>query len=151
MRRAIKLYIFIISFIFITFGPAISRAEYDIIDITKPFLRKIPLAVPLFKNAGGSAEEKQSSESAADFLSDTLDFTGYFKILDRGLVALACRDQSLKLWLDVGPDVGVNGLLAEPLQNRIADLGGPVVAPTDHAHVGIPDMSAQGRLEALEG
>ena len=42
MRRGIKLYIFIIGVIFITFGPANSRADYDVIDITKPFLRKIP-------------------------------------------------------------------------------------------------------------
>src|SRR5210317_1680173 len=68
MRRGIKLYIFIIGVILMTLGPAIGRAEYDVIDITKPFLRKIPLAVPLFKNAGGSAEEKRSSEAAADFL-----------------------------------------------------------------------------------
>jgi hypothetical protein len=67
MRRGIKLYIFIIGVIFMTFGPAIGRAEYDVIDITKPFLRKIPLAVPLFKNAGGSAEEQRSSEAAAFF------------------------------------------------------------------------------------
>ena len=68
----------------ILLGPVISRAEYDVIDITKPFLRKIPLAVPAFKNATGSGEEKQASQTAADFLSDSLDFTGYFKILDRG-------------------------------------------------------------------
>ncbi len=83
MRKGIKLYIFIIGVIFITFAPASGRAEYDVIDITKPFLRKIPIAIPLFKNAGSSVEEKRSSETAADFLSGTLDFTGYFKILDR--------------------------------------------------------------------
>ncbi len=82
--RRIKLYIFVIGVILVTFGPAMSWAEYDVIDITKPFLRKIPLAIPLFKNTSGSAEEKQLSETAADFLSDTLDFTGYFKILERG-------------------------------------------------------------------
>ena len=83
MKRGLRLYIYIIGVIFITLGPAIGRAEYDVIDITKPFLRKIPLAIPLFKNANGSGEEKSQSEKAADFLSDVLDFTGYFKILDR--------------------------------------------------------------------
>jgi len=83
MRSGIKLYIFIIGVIFITFGSASGQGDYDVIDITKPFLRKIPIAIPLFKTAGGSAEEKRSSETAADLLSGTLDFTGYFKILDR--------------------------------------------------------------------
>jgi TolB protein len=84
MNRRIKLYIFIIGVILVTFGPAKCWAEYDVIDITKPFLRKIPLAVPLFKNVNETDAERQLSETAANFLSDTLEFTGYFKILDRG-------------------------------------------------------------------
>ncbi len=58
--------------------------EYEYIDISSPFLRKIPLAVPLFKNATADAKEAQLSKLAADFLAETLDFTGYFKLLDRG-------------------------------------------------------------------
>ena len=58
MKRARSLYIYIIGVILMTLVPAIGRAEYDVIDITKPFLRKIPLAVPLFKNASGANEEK---------------------------------------------------------------------------------------------
>ena len=57
--------------------------EYEYIDISKPFLRKIPLAVPLFKNISGNSKETQLSRLAADFLAETLDFTGYFKLLDR--------------------------------------------------------------------
>ena len=81
MRNGIKLYILVIGFIFITFGPASGQDDYDVIDITKPFLRKIPLAVPLFKNGGSSAEEKRSSETAADFLSSTLDLRAILKYL----------------------------------------------------------------------
>ena len=116
MRRGIKLYIFIIGVIFITFGPANSRADYDVIDITKPFLRKIPLAVPLFKTAGGSAEEKRSAEKAADFLSDSLDFTGYFKILDRGAFLFDPERNDVTLanlnfqnWTVVGAELLVTG------------------------------------------
>ena len=116
MRRGIKLYIFIIGVIFMAFGPAIGRAEYDVIDITKPFLRKIPLAVPLFKNAGGSAEETRSSEAAADFLSETLDFTGYFKILDRGAFlfdpernGVTLAELNFQNWTVVGSELLVTG------------------------------------------
>lgn len=57
--------------------------QYDYIDISKPFLRKIPLAIPLFKNEIATVEETRLSESSAELLSASLEFTGYFKILDR--------------------------------------------------------------------
>ena len=58
--------------------------QYEYIDISNPFLRKIPLAVPLFKNVTGSQEEEQLSKSSVQLLASSLEFTGYFKILDRG-------------------------------------------------------------------
>ena len=66
-------------------NPAATRAGYDYIDINSPFLRKIPLAVPLFKAKAESAgdSDAQISQKASDMLSGMLDFTGYFKILDR--------------------------------------------------------------------
>jgi TolB protein len=60
------------------------KDQYDYIDISNPFLRKIPLAVPLFKNEGGGGEEIRLSTSSADLLSASLEFSGYFKVLDRG-------------------------------------------------------------------
>ena len=97
-------------------GPSLSWAEYDVIDITKPFLRKIPLAVPLFKNAVGSGEEEQSSQEAAEFLSDSLDFTGYFKLLDRGAFlfdpetnGVTETDLNFQNWTVVGAELLVTG------------------------------------------
>jgi TolB protein len=58
--------------------------QYEYIDISNPFLRKIPLAIPLFKNVTGTGEEKQFSKSSVELLSSSLEFSGYFKILDRG-------------------------------------------------------------------
>lgn len=57
--------------------------QYEYIDISNPFLRKIPLAVPMFKNVTGTAEEIQLSKSSSELLAVSLDFTGYFKILDQ--------------------------------------------------------------------
>ena len=114
MRRRIKLYILIMSVTLL--GPSLSWAEYDVIDITKPFLRKIPLAVPLFKNAVGSGEEEQSSQEAAEFLSDSLDFTGYFKLLDRGAFlfdpetnGVTETDLNFQNWTVVGAELLVTG------------------------------------------
>ncbi len=126
MNRRIKLYIFIIGVILITFGPATCWAEYDVIDITKPFLRKIPLAVPLFKNVGETAEEKQLSETAAGFLSDTLEFTGYFKILDRGSFlfdpersGVTMSTMNFQNWTVVGAELLVTGFY-EAKDDRIS-------------------------------
>ena len=63
--------------------PADSLAGYDYIDITNPFLKKIPLAVPIFKDMTGSAQSAGVAESAADLLAETLAYTGYFKLVDR--------------------------------------------------------------------
>jgi TolB protein len=116
MKRRLRLYIYIIGVIFMAFGPVTARAEYDVIDITKPFLRKIPLAIPLFKNATGSSEEKNQSEKAAGFLSDTLDFTGYFKILDRAAFLFDPERNDVTLanlnfqnWTVVGAELLITG------------------------------------------
>ena len=65
-------------------GTAFCGQSYDYIDITNPFLRKIPMAVPVFKSMTPTPEEQKVAESASTLLSDTLDFTGYFKLIDRG-------------------------------------------------------------------
>ena len=74
---------------FFLIGPMVCLAQsdadqYEYIDISNPFLRKIPLAIPFFKNVTGTEEEARLSKSSAELLSSSLAFTGYFKILDRG-------------------------------------------------------------------
>lgn len=127
IRSVIVLYILIMSVILL--GNTVCWAEYDVIDITKPFLRKIPLAVPAFKNATGSSEEKKSSQSAADFLSDSLDFTGYFKILDRGSFlfdpernGVKLTDLSFKNWTVVGAELLITGYYALNGENITIEL-----------------------------
>ena len=124
-----KLYIFLIGVILMIFGPAICWAEYDVIDITKPFLRKIPLAIPLFKNATDSASEKQSAEKAADFLSETLDFTGYFKIIDRAAFLfdpekndVTLADINFQNWTVVGAELLITGYYQENNGNISLEL-----------------------------
>ena len=86
--RGMRITVFIILG-FLLFGPILCLAQsdadqYEYIDISNPFLRKIPLAVPFFKNVTETDEEKRLSKSSAELLSSSLEFTGYFKILDRG-------------------------------------------------------------------
>ena len=38
--------------------PGVCHAEYDYIDINNPFLRKIPIAIPIFSNLTDSSVNK---------------------------------------------------------------------------------------------
>ena len=111
-----------ISIAFILIGPMVCFAQsdedqYDYIDISNPFLRKIPLAIPYFKNENGTSEEARLSSSATDLLSASLAFTGYFKLLDRGAFLFdPTRDGVLtpqinfSNWTVIGAELLVTGL-----------------------------------------
>ena len=93
---------------------------YDYIDISKPFLRKIPLAIPLFKNETGTAEEARLSKSSADLLSASLEFTGYFKILDRQAFLFDPQSDGILTpqinfanWTVIGAELLITGLYEE--------------------------------------
>jgi TolB protein len=94
--------------------------QYDYIDISNPFLRKIPLAIPLFKNETGTAKEVRLSESSADLLSASLEFTGYFKILDRQAFLFDPQSDGILTpqinfanWTVIGAELLITGLYEE--------------------------------------
>ncbi|MGD9331599.1 MAG: Tol-Pal system beta propeller repeat protein TolB, partial [Desulfobacterales bacterium] len=61
--------------------PALAVDEF--IEIN-PFLKKIPLAIPDFKPLAEGGATRETSAEAAQLLAETLQFTGYFNILDKG-------------------------------------------------------------------
>jgi len=86
------------------------------IDITSPHLRKIPTAVPQFKNLNPRAGQTELVTTLADLLAETIAFTGFFKILDRdsfledsAQAGLVRSDISFKNWTDVGAELLVKG------------------------------------------
>ena len=93
--------IYLISIAFFLIGSGLCRAEYDYIDITNPFLRKIPIAIPLFAKMSPGVTTEQLSIRASDLLAETLAFTGYFKILDRG--AFLAGPQTDAVFSDINP------------------------------------------------
>ncbi len=72
-----------IATLFILTIPGVSLAGYDYIDITQPYLRKLPIAVPFLKKISTGDDAAKLSRTLSDLLADTLDFTGYFKIMNR--------------------------------------------------------------------
>lgn len=100
--------------LFLVFSCAgISTAQYDYIDIRNPSLRKIPVAVPVFR-----IEPKSAALPAnpSDRTADYLDFTGFFKILDRGMFLMdpadPVTDESTIVfpnWTTIGAELVVTG------------------------------------------
>ncbi len=66
------------------FKPMGADAEIKYYDLTNPFLRKIPMGVPVFQAMSPSPAESAQVTAFANKLQDMLDFSGYFKMLDRG-------------------------------------------------------------------
>ncbi|MCU0604827.1 MAG: Tol-Pal system beta propeller repeat protein TolB [Desulfobacterales bacterium] len=101
--------------------PCTAQGEsYQYIDIRNPFLRKIPLAVPLFKNQSGGPREEDNARKAADFMASSLDFTGYFKILDRAAFlfdpqksGVGATDINFQNWTVVGAELLITGLFEQ--------------------------------------
>lgn len=63
--------------------PAVAE-QYDYIDISNPFLRKTPIAVPTFKSEAGDPTALAAAAAVSEKLAYYLDFTGYFVISDPG-------------------------------------------------------------------
>ena len=87
-----------------------------IIDITAPHLRQIPTAVPYFKILGSEVTHDELSENLSDLLAETIDFTGFFKILDRESfledpqkAGLLQHTINFKNWTDVGAELLIKG------------------------------------------
>jgi TolB protein len=110
--------IFLLAMVCFLTNPAFCRAEYDYIDINNPFLKKIPVAIPLFKTMDKSLSEKRLSVEASNLLSETLGFTGYFKTLDRDAF-LVDPEQSdttplninFQNWTSIGAELLITGYL----------------------------------------
>jgi len=95
--------------------PVVARSGYDYVDISQPFLRKIPIAVPLFKKVSSGHETDQLSKSASDLLAETLEFTGYFKFIDREAFLVnpqtdaAFANVNFHDWTSIGAELLVTG------------------------------------------
>jgi TolB protein len=86
------------------------------IDINAPYLRKIPTAIPIFKDMSGGQPHSQLAKTLSELLTESTDFTGFFKILDRESfledpqeAGLVQREINFKNWTDVGAELLIKG------------------------------------------
>lgn len=91
-------------------------AAYDYINISNPFLKKIPMAVPVFMSTTSTTAEADTALKASDLMTDTLEFTGYFKMIDRGAFLEKPEDTGIDKtrinfgnWTAIGAELLITG------------------------------------------
>jgi TolB protein len=96
-----------------------AAADYGYIDLTNPFLRKIPIAIPQFRTLNPGAEVDRLAAEGSRLMSDTLNFTGYFMIVDPAAylidpskMGVTQADVDFKAWKEIGSDLLITGLTA---------------------------------------
>lgn len=115
----------ILALLFLCIRPVGAEVQY--IDIKNPFIRKIPIAIPSFKAASESALVVKTADNGVALLSNALDFTGYFKVLDpesflikpegHGIIA---PDINFRNWTTIGAELLITCGFA--LKDNIVDM-----------------------------
>ena len=93
---------------------ALISAQQVYINISDPFLRKVPVAVPLFKPLAGGAAEERLADEARTTMVNALEFTGYITVLDPGsyienpaVKGITRTDLNFKNWTVIGSELVV--------------------------------------------
>ncbi|MGD9367483.1 MAG: Tol-Pal system beta propeller repeat protein TolB [Desulfobacteraceae bacterium] len=93
-------------------------AEIKYFDLTSPFLRKMPMAIPVFTSATANPAENGQVRAFADELQEMLDFSGYFKMLDRASFlhdpqtsGITQATVNFRNWTAIGAELLVTGRL----------------------------------------
>jgi len=75
--------LFLLLFVFVYGVPLPAFGEtYNYIDISNPFLRKTPIAVPLFQAESTDTAATKAAKETTERISFLLDFSGYFSLSD---------------------------------------------------------------------
>lgn len=109
--------------------PGALAAEIKYFDLTNPFSRKIPMAVPVFKALAATPDEMTRIAPFADKLQEMLEFSGYFKMLDRGSFlydpqrsGITEKDLNFTNWMSVGAELLITGGLQVQGNNMVVEL-----------------------------
>ncbi len=94
-----------------------TAADYGYIDLTNPYIHKIPIAIPDFKTVAGNPAADGVALEGSRLTADTLSFTGYFSIIDRAAylvdpktMGVTGAEIDFKAWSGIGSDLLITGL-----------------------------------------
>ncbi len=108
-------------------SPAALAADYGYIDLTNPYLRKIPIAIPDFKTVSEDVAATELARQGTRLTTETLDFTGYFApvnpgafLVDPKKMGVTEADIDFKAWTGIGSELLITGLAT--LTDGVVDL-----------------------------
>jgi TolB protein len=110
--------------------PGSAAAEqYNYIDISNPFLRKIPIALPQFQAAADDAAAVAAAKATTKLMADYLTFTDYFTLSDPAAFLEDPQKMDVtgaaihyRNWTAIGADLLVTGKVAVKDGSAIFDL-----------------------------
>ena len=113
--RVVKIFFIIVTSFLL--GTLLCKAEdYDYVDINNPFFKKIPIAIPHFKYLSNKRIAKKFSIEGSNLLRETLEFTGYFRMIDRRAflidknnLEIVSPNINFKNWTTVGAELLLTG------------------------------------------
>ena len=112
------LHVSVMLVLFVTLVPCSNRPcqARVYIDINAPYMRKIPTAIPIFKDMTAGQGHTQLPKMLSDLLTETVNFTGFFKTLDRDSFLENPQEAgtmqhtiSFKNWTDIGAELLIKG------------------------------------------
>ncbi|MBF0449388.1 MAG: Tol-Pal system beta propeller repeat protein TolB [Candidatus Magnetomorum sp.] len=109
--------------------PVSAQRVIDYIDISNPFLRKIPIAIPVFRFTPEQSQTENLSKEITQLLSETLEFTGFFKLLnekafleDLQKTGISGSSLNFKNWTAIGAELLITGGLQVQDKLIVAEL-----------------------------
>ena len=106
-----------------------ATADVKYFDLTNPFLRKIPMAIPGFQAMTANPDELAQAIPLSDKLQDMLAFSGYFKMLDRASFlynpqssGITQKDLNFANWTAVGAELLITGGLQIQGNQMVVEL-----------------------------
>ncbi len=126
--KKIKNCIFLLMFVTLIPTLCFSREVYQV-NITNPFFKKAPIAIPEFLSVSGSAKEREIAEGIAKELSRILKFTGYFKLVNPEAFLEEPKINGIdearinfRNWTVIGADLLVTGSVLEDDGKIVVEL-----------------------------
>ncbi len=117
-KKAVKsIFLFVILLSIVAFENSSGYCkDVTIIDISNPSIRKIPLAVPEFKQFLKGVDIDKTAKKAQTLLTEALDFTGYLKLIDEqaflarpSVTGISRKDIDFLDWTGIGAELLITG------------------------------------------
>lgn len=128
-KHSLRFFTVTLLLMLVSLSPQNTSAEIKYFDLTNPFLRKVPMAIPEFKSLTVNPLSNGQPQVFANDIQEMLEFSGYFKMLDRGSFLHDSQKSGItkttinfKNWTAVGAELLITGGLQVEGDNMAVEL-----------------------------